>query len=72
MKNKKRRGGTRRAAVMSPESFKRIRETLGLSQSAMGDRLGVAELTIHFWETGKTPISKSRAMAVQALAAQAA
>lgn len=57
-------------AMMAPEALRRIRETLGLTQEQFGDELGVQPLTIGLWEGGKTPISKSRALAIQGLAAK--
>lgn len=54
-------------AAMAPDACRRIREALGLTQEQFADQLGVQPLTIHFWESGKTPIAKGRAMAIQAL-----
>lgn len=57
-------------AAMAPDALRRIRETLGLTQEQFGEELGVQPLTIGLWEGGKTPISKSRALAIQGLAAK--
>jgi DNA-binding transcriptional regulator YiaG len=61
------------AAAMTPDACRRIREdTLKMTQEQFAKQLGVAPLTINFWENGKTPISKSRALAIQALVSRGA
>jgi len=57
-------------AAMKPDAARRIREKLKMTQVQFGEELGVQPLTIILWESGKTPISKGRAMAIQALAAR--
>jgi transcriptional regulator with XRE-family HTH domain len=57
-------------AAMDPARLRRIRETLKLTQEQFAEELGVRPLTIGLWETGKTPISKSRALAIIGLAAK--
>ena len=57
-------------AEMKPEALRRIREELKLTQEQLADGLGVQPLTIGLWEGGKTPISKSRALAIIGLAAK--
>lgn len=37
---------------MTPERFRQIREGLGLSQKALGERLGKAEYTVFRYERG--------------------
>lgn len=59
-----------RPASMSPGEVKKIRESLGLTQDGMAAELGVQPLAISRWETGSTPVSQSRAMAIQALVAR--
>jgi DNA-binding transcriptional regulator YiaG len=56
--------------AMIPEALKRIRTSLNLTQEQFAEELGVRPLTIGLWESGKTPISKSRALAIQGLAAK--
>jgi len=57
-------------AAMTPQALRRIRETLRLTQEQFAEQMGVQPLTIGLWETGKTPISKSRALAIVGLAAK--
>jgi len=57
-------------AEMKPEALKRIREELKLTQDQFAEEIGVQPLTIGLWEGGKTPISKSRALAIIGLAAK--
>ena len=57
-------------AAMAPEELRRIRKALKLTQQQFAEELGVQPLTIGLWEGGKTPISKSRALAVQGLVAK--
>lgn len=70
---KRKRGRKQPAeASMEPEACRRIRtEVLKVTQDEFARRLGVQPLTIVLWENGKTPISKSRALAITALAYQA-
>ena len=57
-------------AAMAPEELRRIRKALKLTQQQFAEAVGVQPLTIGLWEGGKTPISKSRALAVQGLVAK--
>ena len=57
-------------AAMTPQALRRIREALSLTQEQFAEHMGVQPLTIGLWETGKTPISKSRALAIVGLAAK--
>lgn len=72
MVTKKRQKGKKppAEAAMRPLACRRIREALGLTQVEFGSQLGVQPLTIILWETGKTPISKGRAIAIQSLKAR--
>lgn len=48
--------------AMAPAEFKRIREkVLGLTQPALGARMGLSYLSIYRYEAGSRPISKDRA-----------
>lgn len=38
---------------MTAEQFLKIRETLGLNQKELAERLGVTQTAISYWETGK-------------------
>ena len=60
---------SKRAAVraMSADACRRIREALGLTQETLAAQLGVTPLTVLRWENGQTPISRSRALAIQAI-----
>ncbi len=43
---------------MTPETFKRIRQQLGLAQAGLADFLRISDKrTIRRWETGECPIS---------------
>lgn len=55
-------------AHMTAEACRRIRtETLKLTQEQFAERLGVQPLAVIEWEQGRTPISKGRALAIQAV-----
>lgn len=41
---------------MTPTDLKAAREALGLSQTAMAERLGVPRNTWHRWERGLLPV----------------
>lgn len=68
MSKKKGKLRTRAVPDMTPEACRRIREALGLTQEQFGEKIGVRPLAVSLWETGKTPISKGRALAIRALA----
>lgn len=55
-------------AAMPPGALVKLRKLLRMTQQDLADRLGVKVLTIHLWEKGTTPISKSRALALQMIA----
>ena len=42
--------------TMTPETFRVIREGLGLSQYEMSQRLAVQQRTVQRWEAGDTPV----------------
>jgi transcriptional regulator with XRE-family HTH domain len=52
---------------MTPADFKRIREALGLSQTAMGRELGKSIRQVRYYETGHTAIPLLVARAVEAM-----
>lgn len=54
---------------MTPAELRDAREALGLTQTELGERLGVHWTTISRWENGRLPISKAVAMAVRAIRA---
>ena len=58
------------AAAMSPQTLKKIRDTLGLTQEQLAEQLGLQPLTVLRWENGQTPISKGRALSIQGLQAR--
>lgn len=43
---------------MTPEELKKQREELGLYQRELGEMLGYSATAIHYYESGKKPISK--------------
>lgn len=43
---------------MTPEQFKAIRQSLGLSQTAMADRIGVTMQAVYYYERGMRGIPK--------------
>ena len=57
---------------MLPEELKRLRESLGWSQSQLGEEVDVASNTIARWERGASPVPKAVARLVRLLAAEAA
>src|SRR5262249_19605918 len=48
-----------RQGLLVPAQIKAIREKLGLSQTAMAERLGVGEKTYTRWESGRSMQNKS-------------
>ncbi len=38
---------------MSANDVLSIRQSLGLTQEELADRLGVSHVAVHYWETGK-------------------
>ena len=48
-----------------------FRQALGLTQSALAEKLGVDQATISRLETGKLPINKRTQLALEALKARA-
>lgn len=55
------------ATEMQPHEYKAIRETLGLTQDALAERLGVTRETIVRRESGKATITEEAAMAIRSL-----
>lgn len=53
---------------MTGETYEQIRLGLGLSQVALARRLQVSRTTIHMRESGKTPISREAALALEQVA----
>ena len=43
---------------MTANQFKQFRKKMGLSQSELGDRLGVTRVAIYYWEHGERGIDK--------------
>jgi DNA-binding transcriptional regulator YiaG len=42
---------------MTPDEFRRNRETLGLSQAQLADVFGVGKRTVGYWEDGSRPVN---------------
>lgn len=57
------------ASVMDITAF---RQALGLTQSALAEKLGVDQATISRLETGKLPINKRTQLALEAIKAREA
>jgi len=57
---------------MTPDEFRAIRKSLGLTQEALAERLGQHRITISRYERGREPIPPVVALAMQALRDQAA
>lgn len=57
-------------AAMKPRALKRLRIKMEMSQASLAKKLGVSPLTIYLWESGRVPIAKSRALAVEMVATQ--
>ena len=53
---------------MNPNQYRAIRKSLGLTQTELGQKLGVSRDTIHRRETGDAPITPEAAMAMRKLA----
>lgn len=45
---------------MRKVTMKGARVSAGLTQTAVAERMGVSTPMVHFWETGKQPISRER------------
>jgi transcriptional regulator with XRE-family HTH domain len=56
-----------RGVGLTPKDFRRIREALGLSQTAMGRELGKSIRQVRYYETGHTDIPLLVARAVEAM-----
>ena len=39
--------------VLQPQAIRALRRSLGLTQAAFGDRLGVTNVTVSRWEIGR-------------------
>jgi len=50
---------------MTPEKFKKLRESIRYSKSELARDMEIAVRTITRWETGVTPIPKVAEMALQ-------
>lgn len=55
---------------MTPEVFRKSREIIGLSQSVLGDRLGLSLRQIRNLETGVSPIKGVHEFALRWIALQ--
>jgi len=49
------------------QRLKQVRQALHLSMGALGESLGVSSAAVSYWESGKTEIPKSSALALQAV-----
>ena len=54
--------------TMRSYEVRKIRERLGLSQGALGKRLGKHWSTVSRWENGHTPVPQTVALALKLLA----
>ena len=52
---------------MTGTEIKKIRETLAMTRSQLGEQLGVTPTTIYRWETGRSPVSKITVLALHQL-----
>ena len=52
---------------MTPAAFTARRHALGLTQSAMAERLGVTARTLQRWEAGTIKINKRTAQVVEGM-----
>ncbi len=52
-------------SVMTPEKFKKLRESIRYSKSRLARDMDIAVRTITRWETGVTPIPKVAEMAIE-------
>jgi len=58
---------TPRKPAMTPEEFRELLESAGLTIREAADLLGVSNPTVSRWQTGKTPIGNSSAKLIRAL-----
>lgn len=54
---------------MSGDQLRTARETAGLSQAALADKVGVTQGAVSNWETGRVPISPAHAQALEQILA---
>lgn len=52
---------------MTPSELRAARASLGLSQRALAERIGVARLTVIRWEAGTWPITRRTELAIRSL-----
>ena len=52
---------------MTPAQFKALRKKLGMTQTEIAKALEVTQVTVAYWETGKRPILKVTALAIEHL-----
>jgi transcriptional regulator with XRE-family HTH domain len=57
-------GGT----VLQPQAIRALRRSLGLTQGAFGDRLGVTNVTVSRWESGAFAPDNRAVAALEAMA----
>jgi len=55
--------------VNAPEAILAWRQRLGLSRRAAADAIGVSTRSVHLWETGERPVSKTVLLACAAVEA---
>ena len=52
---------------MTPAQCKAVRKKLGTTQTELAKALGVTQVTVAYWETGKRPILKLTTLAIEHL-----
>ena len=50
---------------MTPEQFRKARETLGLTQTELAKELDVTPRAVYYWEIGQRPISRVLVLAMK-------
>ena len=66
-KNRLKRARKQAPSFMSPQEFRAIREVLGISQTQMGERLGLGFQAVLNKEKGHVPIKKLEAETMRRL-----
>jgi len=58
-------------SIVTPDGFRKIRESIGYSQARLAKKMDITIRTITRWETGEVPIPKTVELALEHIALKA-